>query len=516
LPYEKSEDIVKSWSKIIGSNYDTIKNTSEDQNFRIAAGDIVKYGKSAVKWKLVNSQDSMLSIDRTAPIDSLVIAYAYTEVMVDKPGIWNIALGGTMNRGGLLVNGMQVWEYSSTGKIIYDNGIPIFLKKGKNTLLLRIEQKRGRTHSSFNARFFSFQVGKFAQREKLFTISRNVNGTVLLSSELSDPVIENLVQDLNIEIINYRNETILKNYHDRGFIGKLNIKTTDYQPYTAQLNFKVKSGGIIHQEIPFFAGKRNEYILFAGNKTGYRIALDSSASTSEQWAAKELQHWLKEISGADFPIQTIDLKYKGPQIVIGYNELVKRQEGSTAPTDLDESFHYCNSGPDILIYGGKQRGTMYGVITFLENELGCRWYTPSVSVIPKRKELKFSWYNHSEKPGIRVRNDFYFEAFDPTWAARKKMNGRMDYRDQPGGSECYWNAHTFYQLMSPSEFFDKHPEYYSLINGVRTHERAQLCLSNPEVLKIITERIRKRMRESPEYLIYDVSQNDCLNPCQCD
>jgi len=43
-----------------------------------------------------------------------------------------------------------------------------------------------------------------------------------------------------------------------------------------------------------------------------------------------------------------------------------------------------------------------------------------------------------------------------------------------------------------------------------------LCLTNPDVLKIITERIKKRMRESPEYLIYDVSQNDWRNPCQCD
>jgi hypothetical protein len=47
-------------------------------------------------------------------------------------------------------------------------------------------------------------------------------------------------------------------------------------------------------------------------------------------------------------------------------------------------------------------------------------------------------------------------------------------------------------------------------------DRAQLCLTNPDVLKIITERIKSRMRESPEYLIYDVSQNDWYNPCQCE
>lgn len=159
---------------------------------------------------------------------------------------------------------------------------------------------------------------------------------------------------------------------------------------------------------------------------------------------------------------------------------------------------------------------MYGVMAFLENELGCRWYTPKVSVIPKREEISFTSYDRSEKPGIRVRNDFYFEAFDSLWCARNRMNGAMDTRKQPGGIESYWAVHTFYPLMPPSEFYKKHPEYYSLINNKRIHEEAQLCLTNPNVLKIITERIKKRMRESPEYLIYDVSQNDWDNPCQCD
>jgi hypothetical protein len=159
---------------------------------------------------------------------------------------------------------------------------------------------------------------------------------------------------------------------------------------------------------------------------------------------------------------------------------------------------------------------MYGVLSFLENEFGCRWYTPSVSIIPKRQEQRFCFYDHNEKPGIRVRNDFYYEAFDPIWAARNRMNGRMTWNTQPGGVEAYWAVHTFYPLMPPAEFYATHPEYYSLIDGKRIYERAQLCLTNPDVLKIIIERIKKRMRESPEYLIYDVSQNDWRNPCQCD
>jgi hypothetical protein len=276
--------------------------------------------------------------------------------------------------------------------------------------------------------------------------------------------------------------------------------------------------------------KREQYILASGKKSSYRIVIDPKASESEKWAAVELQYWLKEITGAELPVREIEETYSGPRIIIGYNNLIKKKTGAEPPSKSDESFRYFSSGPDICIYGGSMRGTMYGVMSYLENELGCRWYTSSVSVIPKRDEIIFSSFDHSESPGIRVRNDFYFEAFDPVWCARNKMNGAMgstkdtlnseekwaETRKQPGGIESYWAVHTFYPLVPPEEFFDRHPEYYSLINNKRTYHEAQLCLTNSDVLRIVTERIKKIMRNNPDYLIYDVSQNDWDNPCQCD
>lgn len=272
--------------------------------------------------------------------------------------------------------------------------------------------------------------------------------------------------------------------------------------------------------------------------SAYRIELNADASESEKWAAKELQHWLYEISGEYVALTTQDTTYSGSKIVLGYNEIVKNKTGLSAPlADTDEAYHYFSKDGNIYIYGGKQRGTMYGVFSFLENEFGCRWFTPQVNLIPKKPILAFGEYDYKETPGIQVRNNFYFEAFDAIWATRNKMNGRMFlwdpkykpndgifYKKQPGGEQTYWSVHTFYPLMPPEEFFDKHPEYYSLINGKRVHEvikgdrhqLAQLCLSNKDVLKIIIQRIRENIRKYPDFLIYDVSQNDYYNQCMCD
>ena len=151
-----------------------------------------------------------------------------------------------------------------------------------------------------------------------------------------------------------------------------------------------------------------------------------------------------------------------------------------------------------------------------QNELGVRFYTPRVTVAPRRESFAFCLLRFADKPGIRVRNDFYFEAFDPIWAAHNRGNGAMGTRVQPGGVEGYCAVHTFYPLLPPEEFFEAYTEWYSLIDGKRTYDRAQLCLTNPEVLDKLTERLKERMRENPDNLIYCVSQNDWHGACQCD
>ena len=517
IPFKESTDIAESNNHLLGFNTDYLINSGGEQNPKIQAGDIVKYPNGSAKWKLFSSIDSIIDLRKKISRESPVFAYAYTEVISEEARVIFLSLGS--NDGGKLwVNGLNVWDNPSQRGCVPDGDqIPVSLKIGKNTLLLKIEQHGNKWE--FCCRFLPFSKASLAERGELFNISSDENGEVVISSKFATPVLQDLIQTLDIQITNGQNQQDVKEHRTSDFCRKVKLDAKDYLEYHATINARLKSGENIRRKFSFHAGKRTDYKLFSAGKSDYRIALGSSASESEKWAAKELQYWLKEIGGAELPIEQLTQPHQGPQFIIGYNELIKAKTGANAPADLDESFRYCNSGPDILIFGGNARGSMYGVMSFLENELGCRWYTPGVSAIPKRNELTFYCLDHSEKPGIRVRNDFYFEAFDPTWAARNRMNGTLGFNEskpQPGGTENYWAVHTFYPLVPPEEFYKKHPEYYSLIDGKRIHDHAQLCLTNPDVLKIITERIKKRMRESPEYLIYDVSQNDWFNPCQCD
>lgn len=517
VPLKEHEDISKSGFHYPGFETDYLAKSGGETNLKVKAGETVKLKTGTFQWEQVLSGETEIDLVKEVSKMAPALAYAYTEVTCQQEGIW-LASFGTNDGGRLWVNGQQVWDYPAERGLKHDaDQVPVFLKKGENTILLKVEQRGNRWGFCF--RFHTFSAEEMLKRGDFLYITSGADGKSMLTSKFSEKVLNNLVQSVQIKISDLLGKEVLDETRTGNFRGIINLPEEFYRPHTADISLKLKSGEVLPYQISFNSGKRIEYTLFSNGKSDYTIELSDNASVSEKWAAKELQNTLKEMSGIEFPI-TNSSTGNNPKIAIGYNNKLAQIAGINEPVENDESFVYLNAGPDIYIFGGRLRGTMYGVFSFLENELGCRWYTPKVTVIPKRKELRFDYFGHTEKPGIRVRNDFYYEAFNPEWAARNKMNGTLDFADtprkQPGAVEGYWAVHTFYPLMPPSEFFEKHPEYYSLIDGKRIHERAQLCLSNPDVLRIITERISERMRKSPDFLIYDVSQNDWYNPCQCD
>jgi hypothetical protein len=258
--------------------------------------------------------------------------------------------------------------------------------------------------------------------------------------------------------------------------------------------------------------------LFNNGKSDYSIVLCNEASTSEQTAAEELQQYLEQISGAVLPIISPDQLEKGQRhIFVGYNEEYGKELGIERPDNNYEGYTYRTVGKNIWIYGGKQRGTMYGVYSFLENELGIRWYTFDYTKIPQLKKWKIKELNHSEEPFLQYRHILYAN-IEPhnDWLAHNKCNAVWNAQNNKYGNlSAYWNAHTFEQFIPSREYFDKHPEYFSLREGKRT-PYTQLCLSNPEVLEICIEKMKQAIADYPLCWVYSMSQSDNQLPCQCE
>jgi Domain of unknown function (DUF4838) len=172
----------------------------------------------------------------------------------------------------------------------------------------------------------------------------------------------------------------------------------------------------------------------------------------------------------------------------------------------------------LLLAGGRPRGTIYAVSRFLQEQCGVRWWTPWASTIPKRRTLRVANLDVRQQPAFEYRDPFWSPAFDARWRVHNAANGASHGApDDLGGCIQYKGfAHTFYPLVPPDKYFGPHPEWYSLINGKRTHDNAQLCLSNPELRDFVVQRVKEWLRESPDARIISVTQNDCFGACQCE
>ena len=256
-------------------------------------------------------------------------------------------------------------------------------------------------------------------------------------------------------------------------------------------------------------------VLFAEGRSDYSIVLADGASRSELTAAKELQAVLREMSGATLPITRRASAGAGAKAIhIGWTP----RTSVPRPDWHDESFTYKTVGNNLFIYGGSERGTMYGVFRFLERELGIHWLTPKCTVVPRLEAWKLPRLHHSESPFIGYRYSNYFVASGvPEWSAHTRENMKWSPNTNAYGNiEAYWGAHTMGHFVPTKEFFETHPEYFCLRDGKRYGGYGQLCLSNPDVLELCKTRLMQFMRENPQYRIYSLSQNDNFLFCQCD
>jgi hypothetical protein len=260
--------------------------------------------------------------------------------------------------------------------------------------------------------------------------------------------------------------------------------------------------------------------LVTDGKSEYQIVLPAKATASETRAAEELVSFIKEISGAELPIVSESQGLPAKAILLGKLRILSEVDVRIAWDWLGEDGYVIQTAaPHLVIAGGPAHGTLFGVYGFLEDHLGCRWYTPSISKIPKQQDIAIGAIEEMQVPAMIYRDLYYAEAMDPIFRARHKMNANLGNFDwSPGIAQIGpltggW-CHTFFRLCPPEQYLESHPEYFSLIDGERKPH--QLCLTNPEVLPIVIENLRKEMAAHPDQKYWAIAPMDNGDPCQCE
>jgi hypothetical protein len=248
------------------------------------------------------------------------------------------------------------------------------------------------------------------------------------------------------------------------------------------------------------------------------ILVDPAATATEFYAARQLASSLQQITGASFQIRT-NSRSPARAIIVGAGTAAAACFGDAPYGQLDgEELIIRAKGNRVLLAGGRPRGTLYAVSRFLQDACGVRWWTPWASRIPRQPSLRIADMNVRAKPAFEYREPYWRCAFDSDWSWRNFCNGQWSrLTPEQGGCVTYrYGAHSFYVLVPPEKYFAQHPEWFSLVNGRRTADNAQLCLSNPELRDFMVRQVRQALHEAPEDRIISVSQNDCFNPCECD
>ncbi|MBI2947701.1 MAG: DUF4838 domain-containing protein [Verrucomicrobia bacterium] len=263
-----------------------------------------------------------------------------------------------------------------------------------------------------------------------------------------------------------------------------------------------------------------DLVITEKGQSKYRIVISAQAIPSERYAAEELQSYVQQIGGVKLPIVIDQEPTSAQEILLGDNARLRKLGLGIDFTKLGTDGVVLRTHRDhFIIAGGKPRGTLNGVYTLLEEKLGVRWFTPEVEVVPKRESIKVPELNETRVPALQYREVFWTEIMrNADFAARHRLNGQhYKLAEKHGGRAAVYFpfVHSF-DLLIPRDLYKDHPEYFPLINGQRATGYVQRCLSNPDVLKLATDRVRQWIKEHPDATIISVSQNDTGKWCQCE
>lgn len=226
----------------------------------------------------------------------------------------------------------------------------------------------------------------------------------------------------------------------------------------------------------------------AGGTAAEREAVDLAAHFSVAEGLTKTNTWSKVIRKGDIVLCETDEESFGED---GYRLVIDNR--------------------NVRIYG-KGKGLVYGTAEFLKQYVGIDYWGNGESYEPLHEELVLDPVDKIVKPTFRYRqSQNYLLRTDPLYKTWYHL-------EEP--SEVfvanYW-VHTCDRLLPAARYGKDHPEYYAFYNGRRNPGSAsQWCMSNPEVLEIVCQRLDSLFKAYPDRKMISISQNDGSDTyCRC-
>gem|GEM_PF-5337086 len=293
-------------------------------------------------------------------------------------------------------------------------------------------------------------------------------------------------------------------------------------------------------------------VLARDGNTEYCVVIAAAAAPQIRAVAADFAQLFQRMTGAAIPVVPDSAPLTETEIIIGPSAHL---DALAMYIDWDalgaEGYVIRTQGARLALFGGPRGGTRNAVYTFLDEHLGCRFYSPELTVVPEKRELVVGSTHVEKVPTFEARNVNVAQAGDPFWAARTRLNclladaphwmpeaqknawswneyathpllagawffaGRPEY--VPG---LYVEVHTLHanMLLSP-ELAETHPDFFAFRSGVhgdKRHPDNGICPTAPGLVEVVAERAKDWIRKAPNPRVISISMADRYYACGCE
>ena len=253
----------------------------------------------------------------------------------------------------------------------------------------------------------------------------------------------------------------------------------------------------------------------------WKIVVSQNPGKSELYAATEFQTLFNQATGYQLDIMTYT-ETADHNIFIGHSRVMEKSTIGFSVLDFgEEELQIAITMENIVIAGGKPRGTLYGVYEFFERYLGVRFLTKDHTYFPPGlAHLDILCEQYRYKPAFIFRWSFYGEnKFNPEFAARLRVNTVTNDEKLGGISSQRLINHSFHRQIPVQQYGKTNPEYFAEVKGERILEMwgggPEPCVTHPAVIDIVTNAVLNEIEQNPDQANYSVSQNDNDKYCTC-
>jgi len=250
------------------------------------------------------------------------------------------------------------------------------------------------------------------------------------------------------------------------------------------------------------------------------IIVQADAPERIQQAGKDLQKYLQEITGVHLPLKTDGKDAPGITLNVGQTE--SAQSGDLPDQSLNpETYAIHQRGDDVYFAGNYPAPTAFAVYSFLQDQLGVRWFAPGQDWEYVPQVADKSTFAVDVKSVVSVPDTSPRVWSGHSWTEDWK---NWDLRNKAVQSEKVPRRNfqnKIYQIFKPSKYGKTHPEYFPLINGKRaipgedSNRRWWPCMGNKDVQRITVEYIRDYFKKHPDADSFSLGMDDIYSVCDC-